>query len=140
VFEILCKRYNKSIGEKDHTKTSRDPIKDGSERICYLTFLKELDECMTGHASPFSAEPTPHNATSHATSSNVVSDSWKGFATEILEADSQEKLMMRIKTKAKTERIRVIDFMADFDHLKHGKITKNEFRRALKVLFSILPR
>ena len=25
--------------------------------------------------------------------------------------------------------------MADFDHLKHGKISKNEFRRAIKVLY-----
>ena len=28
--------------------------------------------------------------------------------------------------------------MADFDHMRHGKITKNEFRRGLKVIFSNL--
>ena len=28
--------------------------------------------------------------------------------------------------------------MHDFDHMKHGKITKNEFRRGLKVIFSKL--
>lgn len=34
-----------------------------------------------------------------------------------------------------TERIRVNDYMQDFDHLRHGKISKNEFRRALNVIF-----
>jgi hypothetical protein len=38
----------------------------------------------------------------------------------------------------KTERIRVVDFMSDFDHLRHGIISKNEFRRAIKVIFSDL--
>lgn len=29
----------------------------------------------------------------------------------------------------------MVDFFADFDRLRHGKIKKNEFRRALKVVF-----
>jgi hypothetical protein len=54
--------------------------------------------------------------------------------------------MMKIKMKYSiltvgqdgAERIRVVDFMSDFDNLRHGKISCNEFRRAIKVLYSDL--
>ncbi|KAI9136857.1 hypothetical protein BKA69DRAFT_1170346 [Paraphysoderma sedebokerense] len=42
-----------------------------------------------------------------------------------------DNLLTRMKTKVKTERMRVKDFMRDYDHLSCGRISKNAFRRAL---------
>ena len=144
-FEILCKRWSKSGGidpdnefesEKPNT---RDPIKDGAERICYLLFLEELENTMLG--IPPTLEGSNSVNANHK-DGNLQSDGNKAPSSikkskniDLLNADEVEKLLMRLKTKTKTERMRVIEFMADFDDLKHRKITKNEFRRALKVLF-----
>jgi hypothetical protein len=57
---------------------------------------------------------------------------------QVLEDAEAETLMNRLKTKIKTQRLRVIDAMKEFDLLKHGVITKNEFRRALNVSFMLL--
>jgi Ca2+-binding EF-hand superfamily protein len=32
----------------------------------------------------------------------------------------------------------VIDFLSDFDHMRHGQITENEFRRGVKIVFAKL--
>lgn len=32
----------------------------------------------------------------------------------------------------------MIDFLADFDHMRHGQITENEFRRGVKIVFAKL--
>ncbi|KAI8608640.1 hypothetical protein BC830DRAFT_1162449 [Chytriomyces sp. MP71] len=160
-FEILCKRWKNSVvvkvaedealnqlEEEDVDQCCvRDPIKSGAERICYIMFLSELDELL--------AQPKDsHDAMREIKAIGGISLKAKDAATIAnakpltapvskpnsppkvkMSADDVQNLLTRIKLKAKTERIRVIDFMADFDHLKHGKITKNEFRRALKVLY-----
>ncbi|KAJ3035330.1 hypothetical protein HDV00_004058 [Rhizophlyctis rosea] len=128
---------------------NKNPIKDGSERICYLTFLDELENGV------------PELGERQVVGGGSVRDWSKGWMTnekvavldtvspevprgyslsalgEILPMSDEDihGLMFRIKTKAKTQRIRVIDFMSDFDHLHHGKITRNEFRRAIKLLY-----
>lgn len=99
------------------------------DRVCYLLFLKELEN---------DAEAAGLRVTSSQKEQNVLSQTSQSLAlSQIrpLDATEIEMLINRIKTKVKTERIRVIDFMSDFDGLKHGKITKNEFRRGLNVLF-----
>ncbi|KXS18145.1 hypothetical protein M427DRAFT_29885 [Gonapodya prolifera JEL478] len=44
------------------------------------------------------------------------------------------KLVTRLKAQVKTQRIRVIEFMRDFDQLRHGTITKDQFRRSMRML------
>ncbi|KAJ3109975.1 hypothetical protein HDU96_007005 [Phlyctochytrium bullatum] len=186
-FEILCKRWSKSSQEAAQSlphatqrqqlssrPPTRDPIKDGAEPICYLTFLEEVEQVMTGGGTPGGGgrRPGPTFGSSAATvpatattaplldaalkrpGANIIPAgiSTKGkldpsrLAAErartivmeklgLLNADGVQRLMTKIKSKARTERLRVIDFMQDFDHLRHGRITRNEFRRALKVLF-----
>ncbi|KAJ3405397.1 hypothetical protein HDU80_001425 [Chytriomyces hyalinus] len=137
----------------------RDPIKNGAERICYIVFLSELDALLAAPKSSEGEEMMPKvgnilqiggitlNAKDAATIANAkpipALNAPKPTSRRLtppkhgplLSQGEVNNLLTRIKLKAKTERIRVIDFMADFDHLKHGKITKNEFRRALKVLY-----
>ncbi len=45
--------------------------------------------------------------------------------------DDFEDAMARIRKKVKEQRIRVAEFMKDFDKLRHGNITKDQFRLAL---------
>ncbi|KAJ3285182.1 hypothetical protein HDU79_007514 [Rhizoclosmatium sp. JEL0117] len=149
-FEVLCKRFSKSAATRameDEALEPRDnhPIKENAERICYLMFLLELNNELEGLLT----DPTASNG---ATDQKILKYGKAIFAGEkidlpapaqtppkrskvVLSPSEVTNLLTRIKVKAKTERIRVIDFMADFDHLKHGKITKNEFRRALKVIY-----
>ena len=42
--------------------------------------------------------------------------------------DNLDDLLNRIRRKVKEERIRVAEFMKDFDKLRHGNITKQQFR------------
>jgi Ca2+-binding EF-hand superfamily protein len=44
-----------------------------------------------------------------------------------------EDLLGRIRRKVKEERIRVAEFMKDFDKLRHGNITKDQFRLTLNM-------
>lgn len=44
-----------------------------------------------------------------------------------------EDLMGRIRNKVKEQRIRVPEFMRDFDKLRHGNITKDQFRLCLNM-------
>jgi hypothetical protein len=144
-FEILCKRWSKSGGIDpdnefgDEKPNTRDPIKDGANRICYLLFLEELENTMLGIPptleGSYSVKVNNKDGDARADESKAHNSIKKSKNVELLNADEIEKLLMKLKTKAKTERMRVIEFMADFDDLKHRKITKNEFRRALKVLF-----
>ncbi|KAJ3380738.1 hypothetical protein HDU92_005792 [Lobulomyces angularis] len=96
---------------------------NSGKRVCYLLFLKELEG--QEKSSPFIKSFENIDASNHEKKS-------------VLEGDDVTKLLNKIKTKVKTQRIRVIDYMQDFDHLKHGKITKNKFKRALHVLLSNL--
>ncbi|KAI9223116.1 hypothetical protein BC828DRAFT_376731 [Blastocladiella britannica] len=57
-----------------------------------------------------------------------------------LQADELEALMLRIKTKVKTERIRVYDALRDHDARHCGRITHSEFERALDRLGFLLTR
>ncbi|KAJ3311004.1 hypothetical protein HDU76_003229 [Blyttiomyces sp. JEL0837] len=149
-FDVLCKRWGKPADSVEPfpqqvtvRPSSPDPIKDGAERICYLKFLQELEMGMNGNGVGDTASHTsaPTAAVTVAKDAKNVAEAGKeklpkrqAFIKPLPPAEV-DKLLMRIKTKAKTERMRVIDFMADFDHLRHGKITRNEFRRVLKVLF-----
>eukprot|EP00842_Homolaphlyctis_polyrhiza_P004257 jgi/Hompol1/4832/HPOL_001849-RA len=163
-FEVLCKRWTKSNSgieettEKDDGQyDTKDFIKDVGQNINYFLFLEELERVMDGgddldaatapgadqsklyapgkQTRTESPESHPHVVGATAKNPNGVKPAPED---PIIDNEEFEKLMMRIKIKAKTERIRVIDFMADFDHLKHGKITQNEFRRAIKVLYTDL--
>ncbi|KAJ3099126.1 hypothetical protein HDU97_003459 [Phlyctochytrium planicorne] len=156
-FEILCKRWSKSL-ENDRNwegtgQRNRDPIKDGAEQICYLTFLEELEGTIQTLDPESSELPDPKQAQNSCRSGVPkpgadiipagISTTGRAKAQKtnimaklgLLNPEELQQLMMKIKSKARTERIRVIDFMQDFDHLRHGKITRNEFRRALKVLY-----
>lgn len=42
-------------------------------------------------------------------------------------------LLSRLRRKVKEQRIRVSDFMRDFDKLRHGNISKDNFRLALNM-------
>jgi hypothetical protein len=47
--------------------------------------------------------------------------------------ENLEDLLGRIRRKVKEERIRVAEFMKDFDKLRHGNITKDQFRLSLNM-------
>ncbi|KAI9096987.1 hypothetical protein DFS34DRAFT_660037, partial [Phlyctochytrium arcticum] len=146
-FTVLSKRYLKddsaafpkssSSFNAHSTDGQGDYIQDNAKRICYVTFLRELEASMPAEqreqtaALPVTSGVGPVAA--YATRGPAVND-----AQALLSDWDIWRLMMRIKTKAKTERIRVEDFIGDFDHLRHGCVTRNEFHRALKVLFSDL--
>jgi Ca2+-binding EF-hand superfamily protein len=151
-FEVLCKRFGKPAGKSDDEAVDEedivvevDPIKKGAERICYLMFLNELENSMMGIPPAACYNPSLHanltipskpSAANNESRTLAPSQIAKKFAAAAmgLQVDT-EKLLLKLKSKAKTERIRVIDFMQDFDDLRHGRISKNEFRRALKVLY-----
>ncbi|KAI8927203.1 hypothetical protein BC831DRAFT_187984 [Entophlyctis helioformis] len=166
-FEVLCKCWTKSEtgveesrsrpsptgggGEDEDDQGRKDYIKDVSQNINYILFLEELESRMSEdhHQDHYGAAGSAGSAGSAGVGSDASSPGkpatspgpkpvLKKPAEPVVDTEEFEKLMMRIKIKAKTERIRVIDFMADFDNLKHGKITKNEFRRAIKVLYADL--
>ncbi|KAI9175726.1 hypothetical protein H9P43_006090 [Blastocladiella emersonii ATCC 22665] len=54
--------------------------------------------------------------------------------------DDLDALLLRMKSKVKTERIRVYDALRDFDGLNCGRITRGEFERALDWLSFQLDR
>ncbi|KAI8815345.1 hypothetical protein BJ742DRAFT_876284 [Cladochytrium replicatum] len=126
-FDVLCKRWSKSVSEGGIIAIS------GNDRVCYLTFLKELDEGILN----IEVDNPENEAKSRHNRELQISGNKEAEPGESLMFSEQdfENLMKRIKTKAKTERVRVIDFMRDFDHLRHGKIKRDEFRRGLKLLF-----
>ncbi|KAJ3144617.1 hypothetical protein HDU89_008122 [Geranomyces variabilis] len=169
-------------------------ISDRARRICYVAFLRELEEGMpvemreqTGTFVPARAARlfVPTTSTSNgrvqpdqdwkwteklpaAESEKFVSGYTRVVKTPIVRAANIErwplaqdsyfgvgyplragqtlpmtynevtKLIMMIKTKTKTERIRIVDCMSDFDHLRHNKISTTEFQRCLKLLYPSL--
>ncbi|KAI8915263.1 hypothetical protein DFJ77DRAFT_461862 [Powellomyces hirtus] len=171
-----------------------DYIHDRAQRICYVAFLRELEEEMpaemreqtgTFHCAraPRLFVPTtptkdgkvvpkqdwqwteklPASASEKYVSGYtrvvkppifkeanmelwpVAQDSYFGVGFPLkagqtlpLTYNEVTKLIMTIKTKTKTERIRVVDCMADFDHLHHNKISTTEFQRCLKLLYPFL--
>ena len=46
-------------------------------------------------------------------------------------AEDLEGVMMKVKTKVSKERVRVLEFLRDYDKLRSGRILKTSFRRAL---------
>jgi Ca2+-binding EF-hand superfamily protein len=126
-FEVICKKWAK------HTDTNKEEtynyINDVGKNICYVLFLEEVEKGMKGEEDEEIYETVP--LTKKAPESITP-------RVDVTNHTAFEKLMMKIKIKAKTERIKVITFMRDFDHLRHGKILRNEFRRALKVVFTDL--
>lgn len=44
-----------------------------------------------------------------------------------------ESVLIKVKTKVFKERFRLIDFMKDYDKLNSGKVSKNQFHRALSL-------
>ncbi|KAJ3255547.1 hypothetical protein HK103_006183 [Boothiomyces macroporosus] len=121
-FEILCKKWMKIGAHSDLNTKEYNYINDVGQNICYFLFLQEIEKGLETQEKQLQSEPKLKR---NPKVNNPVVFSHTDF----------EKLMMKIRMKAKTERIRVIDFMLDFDHLRHGKISRNEFRRAIKVVF-----
>ncbi|KAJ3162858.1 hypothetical protein HDU86_003833 [Geranomyces michiganensis] len=169
-------------------------ISDRAQRICYVAFLRELEQDMpaemreqTGKFVPARAPRlyVPSTATHSgrvqpdqdwkwteqlpaAESERFVSGYTRVVKTPIVKAaniarwplaqdsyfgvgyplragetlpmtfNEVTKLIMMIKTKTKTERIRIVDCMSDFDHLRHNKISSTEFQRCLKLLYPSL--
>ncbi|KAJ3323799.1 hypothetical protein HDV06_001169 [Boothiomyces sp. JEL0866] len=123
-FEILCKKWMKLGAYYDMRSKDYNYINDVGQNICYFLFLQEIEKGLENdNEKQLYQEPRLKRKPKNNKPVDVFSHT------------DFEKLMMKIKMKAKTERIRVIDFMSDFDHLRHGKISKNEFRRAIKVVF-----
>lgn len=136
-FNVICKKWAKKMPVFGIPLVDSKPspekftyMREAGSSICYVSFLDEVDrriEEMVKISSDFGEgisgpELVKPASPSKAVSSNQVKEDF-------------DRLMMKIKIKAKTERIRVVDFLADFDHLRHGKITRNEFRRATKIIF-----
>jgi hypothetical protein len=123
-FAVICKKWAKItpdlVKQKDFNY-----INDRGTSVCYIHFLQEIEDAIAENAPTF--KPLLKKKVSPPEEQ-----------PEVNHHSEFEKLMMKIKIKAKTERIRVIDSMADFDHLRHGRISKFEFCRAVKVLFSDL--
>ncbi|TPX71064.1 hypothetical protein SpCBS45565_g01341 [Spizellomyces sp. 'palustris'] len=148
----LVDTASKGASTKDYIKDaamSWDYIQDNTQRICYVTFLRELEEGVPFELREQTSPVRPTiNSTTLTTPGKIDKAIKEGsttthegdFATSRIPLSDQEihDLLMRIKTKAKTERIRVADFVSDFDLLHHGRVTKSEFKRALKVLFADL--
>ncbi|KAJ3272592.1 hypothetical protein HDV01_005435 [Terramyces sp. JEL0728] len=122
-FDVLCKKWMKLGAYNDLKSTEFNYINDVGQNICYFLFLQEIEKGLEDVEKHQNQEPKLQKKPKNKKKVDVFSH------TDI------EKLMMKIKMKTKTERIRVNDFLSDFDHLRHGKISKNEFRRAIKVVF-----
>ncbi|OAJ39816.1 hypothetical protein BDEG_23631 [Batrachochytrium dendrobatidis JEL423] len=149
-FQVLCKHWTKSnsgveqseVGAEKHTnQTKLDFIQDVGQSINYVLFLEEIERGLSSKDQlDFGESRLAEHSTKDVQKPALLKAGFKAKPPidPVVDEAEFEKLMMRIKIKAKTERIRVIDFMADFDHLKHGKITRNEFRRAIKVLYADL--
>ncbi|KAJ8328299.1 hypothetical protein O5D80_003660 [Batrachochytrium dendrobatidis] len=149
-FQVLCKHWTKSnsgveqseVGAEKHTnQTKLDFIQDVGQSINYVLFLEEIERGLSSKDQlDFGESRLAEHSIKDVQKPALLKAGFKAKPPidPVVDEAEFEKLMMRIKIKAKTERIRVIDFMADFDHLKHGKITRNEFRRAIKVLYADL--
>ena len=134
-FEVLCKAWPK---EDFKTSNAKDYIQSVGECICYLKFLQELEELLEADKEPSHPVDISKNTSSSSSASHQSASTSIQKSIKPLTKQEFDQLMIRIKSKVKRERIRVIDFMKDFDHMRHGKITLNEFRRGLKVVFSDL--
>ena len=128
-FNVICKNYSKKVPDSE-AQSEYNYINDVGKNICYILFIQDIEKGME-------IEDVPVHGIGNV---KILKKKQLHLATPGNDAahSAFEKLMMKIKIKAKTERIRVIDFMSDFDHLRRGKISKNEFRRAIKVVFSDL--
>ncbi|XP_074647534.1 uncharacterized protein LOC141903328 [Tubulanus polymorphus] len=62
---------------------------------------------------------------------DIRSANMKGKLPEHSPATDVEGVLCKIKTKVFKERVRVLEFMKDFDKLNSGRVLKTSFRRAL---------
>jgi hypothetical protein len=134
-FNVICKNYSKKVPDSEQTEYNY--INDVGKNICYIIFIQDIEKGIDVEDIPppvtkILKKKQLHLATPGKNAAHLTTSGNNAAHSAF------EKLMMKIKIKAKTERIRVIDFMSDFDHLRRGKISKNEFRRSIKVVFADL--
>lgn len=96
------------------------------DEVNYYQFVRDVDKyhedgqalslAHTSQFESFKQQPRTHKA--------VIRDDVP---------DGLEDLLNRIRSIVKERRIRVAEFMKDFDKLRHGKITKDKFRLSLNM-------
>ncbi|KAL7752995.1 hypothetical protein RI367_001446 [Sorochytrium milnesiophthora] len=96
---------------------------DRNPRFCYVPFVNELERSVEDDDGPI---PKSSRALSAQTPSSTTG---AGMTEEEI-----EQFLHRIKAKVKTERIRVLEYLKDYDLLRCGRITRSEFQRALTML------
>jgi hypothetical protein len=119
-FEIICKKWTRGVTKE--TAQGEQYIEDLAQCICYSLFVQEVENGNTNQKTKLIKTHSEKTETKPEQTHETLIN----------------KLMMKIKIKVKTERIRVLDFMKDFDPLRRGKISADKFKRAIKVLFSEL--
>jgi Ca2+-binding EF-hand superfamily protein len=91
--------------------------------FCYLPFVARVDKDEDTHPNP-----------TCPTLSILQTDETSTASPDV------EQILHRLKTKVKTERIRVYDALRDFDPLHCGRITVSEFLRAIdRYQFTLTP-
>ena len=110
-FNILLKRYmdKGNLNEVNYYEFIRDVDK-------YNEDSKAISEKYASSFAGFVKGPRPNKAT---------------ISNE--NPQDLEDLLARIRRKVKEERIRVSDFLRDFDKLRHWNLTKEQFRLALNM-------
>ncbi|XP_076448305.1 uncharacterized protein LOC143285015 [Babylonia areolata] len=89
--------------------------------VNYLAFLKELEP------------PAPTEFMYVKRLEEVRQTNAKGALPELHAVSDLEQILLKIKTKVSKERIRVEDFMRDYDKLRSGRMMKTSFRRAVNL-------
>ncbi|KAJ3343918.1 hypothetical protein HDU93_005201 [Gonapodya sp. JEL0774] len=154
-FGVMCRRYGRFTGKNE--PVGKDGVRflhDRPERVGYEAFLKELTNEESGRKEKenrgdrcANQSPPSDNLTENsnvAISSDVPASVLvplnhshaypvHGHSHHAPGVDVN-KLVTRLKAQVKTQRIRVIEFMRDFDQLRHGTITKDQFRRSMRML------
>lgn len=87
--------------------------------VNYLAFMQELQP----------VDPPSHMYVKRM--EDVRSTNAKKALPELHSEGDLEKILLKIKSKVSKERIRVEDFMRDYDKLRSGRLLKTSFRRAL---------
>lgn len=89
--------------------------------INYFAFFAEVDP----------QEPPPFKYPERMKELRIINA--KGRLPEINSKKDFDSLMLKIKTKIHKERVRVLEFMKDYDKLNSGRMKKSNFRRALDI-------
>jgi Ca2+-binding EF-hand superfamily protein len=112
--KILCREFNARKSAIDRNSF----VDDGAFR--YAAFVNHID--------PGSNRRFPLGTTM------LQPPSVEAKATKDADAVDLQNVIMKLKSKVKAERIRVVDFLQDFDRLRCGRIQSHDFYRALKSL------